>query len=479
MPFNPDQYLAEKAAAPSAPAAFDPDAYIGEKLGAKDKPSESTASKLWGAVVAGAKKVDSYTGAPMRAGIAAAQDADSLNPVKWAQVGAEAAGKQFGANPDEAPTGEDIVKKAGVSEGIPAKVAGFGMDLAANPLNFVGMGTSAIGKAIGAAKEVPYLGSVVKAPGNLVAKGLSLISKPTEGAWATYANKTKEINDLISKHGGEIAPMADEMKTGIMNDVDQLKQGLSSDIEKTLTQKAAMEADKTTSTQPLLDHLYRQKVKLNPATEPTDIAEIQDHINTIQQLAPNGEMSVGNLYKATRYLQDNGYSTVKKGGALFYPGDAAQKAAQETSGIANQILRKEAPEIAKANDTYSQLHELQNQMGNLLKEGNAAPQLAAAGGGTGTPSQTILRKLGDLTGKDYLDEANTLYGAKAMNNPDMRTSLIRAGMTGVNATANSSIPGWMYKGTQVGTQLLNAADNSVQQDSSTSAIQRRLGSHSK
>jgi len=120
-------------------------------------------SLLSGAVSVG-NTIDSYTGAPMRAAISSAQriqEPGSQNPIM-------AAVRQFGENPLLAPTGRDIVRKAGVPDTALSEVApsvfttdpekakdwfkfekggaaditasgaaGLGMDLAADPLNFV------------------------------------------------------------------------------------------------------------------------------------------------------------------------------------------------------------------------------------------------------------------------------------------------------------------------------------------------------
>jgi hypothetical protein len=121
------------------------------------------------AVSEAGKKISSYTSAPARAAIAAAQD--GKNPLT-------AFGGQFGEDPDKAPTGKDIVVKAGVSDDpmfhtsikemaktpssstlvnlarmasnllpdsvqkadihpSPADVAGTGIDIAADPLNAI------------------------------------------------------------------------------------------------------------------------------------------------------------------------------------------------------------------------------------------------------------------------------------------------------------------------------------------------------
>jgi len=94
-------------------------------------------------------RIDSFTGAPARAAIGAAQRGEGL-------LGAvKAATKQFGADPDTAPTGREIAVTAGVSEekasfpfrsfdgkpvsiGVsPADVAGFAVDVVADPTNFI------------------------------------------------------------------------------------------------------------------------------------------------------------------------------------------------------------------------------------------------------------------------------------------------------------------------------------------------------
>jgi hypothetical protein len=101
--------------------------------------------KSLGLLGTGLKAVDSVTGAPTRAAISAAQNADTPSDIVPSAY--KAFKGQFGDMSHEAPTGEDIVKRAGVPEGIPSKVAGFGMDMAANPLNALGPAAKLAGKA--------------------------------------------------------------------------------------------------------------------------------------------------------------------------------------------------------------------------------------------------------------------------------------------------------------------------------------------
>lgn len=110
MSFDPDAYLAKKKQSAEAPA-FDPDAYLASKGADPNKPLEAyeepgfLASIGQGIVKAG-QFVDSYTGAPTRSAIGAAQE--GKNPLS-------AFVSQFGGDPTLAPTGKQIAERAGVS----------------------------------------------------------------------------------------------------------------------------------------------------------------------------------------------------------------------------------------------------------------------------------------------------------------------------------------------------------------------------
>lgn len=149
MPFDPDQYLASKQdPAPSPGGGFDPDAY----LKSKQAEAPGIGERALGLLGSAAHGIDSVTGAPMRAAIGAAQNANEpgdILPDAW-----KAAKEQFANTDKEAPSGEQIAERAGVPHGTISKVAGFGMDMAANPLNFMGPVAKLGGKAIGGISNV-------------------------------------------------------------------------------------------------------------------------------------------------------------------------------------------------------------------------------------------------------------------------------------------------------------------------------------
>lgn len=75
--------------------------------------------------------LDAYTGAPARAAIARLQGDFTDLP-----GAASAAMSQFGADPKEAPTGQDLAANMGLS-GVGKTLAGLGLELAADPTNAI------------------------------------------------------------------------------------------------------------------------------------------------------------------------------------------------------------------------------------------------------------------------------------------------------------------------------------------------------
>ncbi len=152
----------ELQAKPAQAGSWDAEPPKPEELG-----QESFGHKALGLLGAAAKGIDSVTGAPVRAAIGAAQNANTPGDIPgdaW-----KAAKSQFGDMTHEAPTGKDIAMKAGLSgEEFPvygkggrapvglstAGIAGAGIDLAANPLNLAGPAGRVLGKGAEAVGDI-------------------------------------------------------------------------------------------------------------------------------------------------------------------------------------------------------------------------------------------------------------------------------------------------------------------------------------
>lgn len=427
--------------------------------------------------VAGAKAFDSYTGAPARAGIGAAQDVGSLNPVDWVKAGGSGFAKQFGGDPDQAPTGEDIVKKAGVPEGIPSKAAGFAMDMAANPVNFVGPISSLLGKTVNAAREIPVVGdafgAAVDFPGRVASKVVEKATHLPNKAVKIYSSDPSAVNSFIENTGGELSAGADEMKQSIVDAIQAKKNQVNDQIKGALAQA---DPDHLVPSQPILDQLEKVKVNINKHTDPAAFQHIQNQIQTIKNVSPSGQMSLQDLYDAKNYLQNQRYGTLKQpNGDLFLVHDDARRAAGNALEVARKTLHEQAPAIKEADQFFSQLHEIDNNMSSgLLGKGKSEDMFASAGGATNKHANqhyTALKKIDDLVGTHAVDDAEIVYAAKALNkSPSIMKEGFKTGATLGQNVSNSIIPARTYNATQA----IGVPDSPLQRKKT--AIQRRLGS---
>lgn len=166
-----------------------------------DNPEEpGIGQQLLNGLVTVGKTIDSYTGAPTRAAISSLQD-DVTKPGR--ALGAFA--HQFGEDPEQAPSGKDIARKAGVpdtalsqvaprlysesGDGLALKrggffdptasgAAGLGIDIAADPTNFIPVGLIAKGATKGAA--------------NAISKGVNLTADALKGSGEVAASVGKK-----------------------------------------------------------------------------------------------------------------------------------------------------------------------------------------------------------------------------------------------------------------------------------------------
>lgn len=178
-------------------------------------PSGARPGGVLGAIVAVARVVDSYTGAPARAALGAVQAGGG--PIRAATV----FGRQVGADPEMAPTGKQIAAKAGLTEreflvpfpppiqaalvakGVkpkvsPAGAAGFGIDVLADPMNLLPV--SAIGRiGVKAAKALAEASKGAARAGAAVAD----VATGTKAA-TTATNAAIEAAESIKQSFGRV-----------------------------------------------------------------------------------------------------------------------------------------------------------------------------------------------------------------------------------------------------------------------------------
>lgn len=256
----------------------------------QQQPAPAEESGVLDAVMAGLKKIDSYTGAPTRSALSAIQNDKS--PI-------EAFGSQFGQNPDLAPTGKQIAEKAGVSGETrivrtadeqqkfdqlhnpgwaasmkqvgakyapvtvtPSEAAGLGIDIAADWTNLI--------PVVGQAKEAL---AGTKMGARAIATGEKIAAKAAESAASgakTFGKRAVSVlfgPDMQSIE--RYIQRAEHVKNAksveeIKNSIDSTMQGLFDHVEKAkLTKEEAKEAlqmVKTTIKDTIRDANYEFRV---------------------------------------------------------------------------------------------------------------------------------------------------------------------------------------------------------------------------
>ena len=179
-----------------------------------DSLGEKAAKGIYKGIIAVGRGWDSVTGAPTRAMLSEWQKGNGLG------AGVEAFGKQFAEAPEKAPTGKDIAAAAGFSDvkvatpfrGLdpksgrwhtsPADVAGFGVDVLADPTNVLPVSKIAKGLSWATRKTAQVAGKTAGKTAAAVLgketaeairnKGVQALSSVSEDTVAKYARLTPD-----------------------------------------------------------------------------------------------------------------------------------------------------------------------------------------------------------------------------------------------------------------------------------------------
>lgn len=363
--FSWDQFKEEPAAAAPSPkkggggkGKFSWDQFDEEDANPPNEPG--LLSKAGNAVLSGVKAVgetvDRFGGAPTRAGIAAAQNVGSMNPIDWLKAGGSAAAGQFGRNPELAPTGKDIVKTAGVPDtalsdvlpGLYSKngegrtlkrgglldptasgAAGMAMDIAADPTTLLPIGKIAEGAVGAASRAAKGVGEAVSAAGRVAEKGGtaavtkigSMMTGVPEKEIETYISRYPEVQKMIAEHGDDLSGAADKVREGYQASIRGKRAELGGKIGQALE---ALPTDKAVSINPVIDELEKVKGRMNKSLRFEEVKQVDDLIDRIKSVASSskvperelkaaasgpalriGEGEVGSLTgKGVEYLRD-------------------------------------------------------------------------------------------------------------------------------------------------------------------------------
>lgn len=405
--------------------------------------------------------IDKYTGAPTRAAIGAAQDAN--NPL-------EAFANQFGEDPELAPTGKEIVQKAGVpdtrlSEILPSfytdsdkdaedwlkfkrggaadisasGAAGLAMDVVADPINVIPGVAFGKGMKVGsnaAKRGTKALGRAAKKSGELIsnasAKATSKVGHALTGVpekdIATYISKTDDVDSLIGRYGDDMSLAADELRENLQGAISKKITTLNDDIVKAIDNAPV---GSKVSNDAIVDALEHVKSGVNANYHPNAIKEIDDLIIRVKSDTVDGMINARAANDAKRFLQDMAKGSYLKNGQLFSSSKQASKAAKAGASKARKAEMQLAPGTIEANKELARLHRYEKNVNkNLIAPGKTESALLSAGSGANARNAKNLKEISEAVDFDAIGEAEKLSAARSFGNP----SLVPVDATGKSAT---------------------------------------------
>ena len=215
-----NEYLSQKTGAP-APKLSD---IIDPKLNLSlDKLMNGYYSDSGRAASSPAERIDSLIGAPIRAGLSSLQDGNFAGApsAMWSQFNADPKTKP-------APSGEDLVRRAGVENPYLAKGLGFGLEVATDPMAYLGdkipipgvTGEIVDASKMFAKKNPPGARKALDAAIELERQGPEAMAKASAGpsmadSWAARFSDRPDMIEAAKKASSSPNPYLRQAETGV------------------------------------------------------------------------------------------------------------------------------------------------------------------------------------------------------------------------------------------------------------------------
>lgn len=264
---------------------------------------------------------------------------------------------------------------------------------------------------------------VAKAISGLAGFGKKLLSEGSgipRGDIETYAKRTKEVNDLIKRSGGNLVEMSDDVRGEIQNGLQTYKKGLNESISQEL---AAIPEDRVLPIDPLINKIAKIQGQMNPRLHGAEYKALSELGDKVIGESVDGKVSAKAMHELKRWLQDEGDQAYLKAGQIFSKGDYYARAAKDAASEARELVSAASDmmgqsKIRVANESLAELHEIEDLINkNLITPGKPEAALLAAGSGGNQRNTELLGKLGSLTGQDIKGKAELLSAAKQFANP--------------------------------------------------------------
>lgn len=295
----------------------------------------------------------------------------------------------------------------------------------------VGARLEAAGSGLVGGALIPTAGQALKKTGEAIArsqpgqaaarafaKAGSALTGVAQKEIETFIARAKAVNETIKKYGNDISEGVDAFRDRTLGALRSKRSELSQAITRELDSASP---EKIVSARFIIDKLDEIKKTLSPNLESEAVKQIDEMIQAVSaEAGETGALSLGELFKVKEFLQDRAKGAYMKAGQLFSTAKQSQRAAKIGGAAARKILNEVSPEIAKANNQLSMLHQLESEMQrSLLKRGTSPSSVLSAGSGANTRNARMLSRVDEVTGGQALQEAENLASARTFANPSL------------------------------------------------------------
>lgn len=272
-----------------------------------------------------------------------------------------------------------------------------------------------------------------------------------------FKRDPKAVQDFFAANEGNLPVMADQVKKFANDAIYTKKAELNKILDASLEGSSAQ-----VDIQPIKRALIDAQTHLDPKV-PTDakqIKQIEELITEITNASDNGTtIPIQTANRFNRSWQEKATQSYAKPGEIYSLGSDSARAAKKGAAEIRTQINAELPALAKANETHSQLHRIEDRMHqNLIGEGKPEATLLAAGSGANQRNENILKELSEITGKDIIGEAEKLSAARYFGNPSYLAEgpqtgamIARKGLGGKIGAGVGALTGGLLTHTPAGT----------------------------
>jgi len=291
--------------------------------------------------------------------------------------------------------------------------------------------------------------------GAIVGKVLPMIGSKVRSIQGELASVPDKEIEALSQRGDKVSNLiknnmsegkfdsqmaVNHMRENVLADVKKTRLALGNRIEAALSSNQAMPSGELYDATPIKQSLQTSMSQLDPVYDAKQIDAIKGIQSLIDKKSPDGKMTLQTLQATKEKLYNLAEGAYQQNGDLFQAGPKAAYASKMAGRQAKEILDTYGPpQIVDANRQLSQLHDIAESMHSSLLDKTKPPsQIMAVGSGSNPMDTDALRRLGEITGQNYLSDASDLAAARTFSNPTFLNPK-QTGRSGLGASLGSTL----------------------------------------